>query len=58
MLVEADPARFFVPPYVGVSGWVGMRLDLSPTNYDEARAVLEDAWRCADTKNSAKKRRK
>ena len=28
--VEADPETFFVPPYVGPSGWVGMRLDLDP----------------------------
>lgn len=27
VLVESDPARFFVPPYVGPSGWVGIRLD-------------------------------
>jgi hypothetical protein len=27
MLVEADPDRFFVPPYVGHRGWLGMRLD-------------------------------
>lgn len=27
MLVEADPERFFVPPYVGHRGWLGMRLD-------------------------------
>ena len=27
MLVEADPERFFVPPYVGYRGWLGMRLD-------------------------------
>jgi len=27
MLVEADSERFFVPPYVGHRGWVGMRLD-------------------------------
>lgn len=26
-LVEAQPERFFVPPYVGPSGWVGVRLD-------------------------------
>jgi hypothetical protein len=58
MLVEADPVRFFVPPYVGVSGWVGMRLDQLPTDYDEVRGVLEDAWRCAEAKNSAKKSRK
>ena len=27
ILVGADPARFFVPPYVGHKGWIGMRLD-------------------------------
>jgi hypothetical protein len=27
MLVYADPARYFVPPYVGPRGWVGVRLD-------------------------------
>ena len=27
ILVEADPGRFFVPPYVGHKGWVGMRID-------------------------------
>ena len=26
-LVESDPELFFVPPYVGHSGWVGVRLD-------------------------------
>jgi hypothetical protein len=26
-LVHADPEVFFVPPYVGVGGWVGIRLD-------------------------------
>ncbi len=25
--VDADPARFFVPPYVGPRGWLGVRLD-------------------------------
>ena len=25
--VGADPDRFFVPPYVGVRGWLGVRLD-------------------------------
>lgn len=26
-LVELDPDVFFVPPYVGPSGWIGLRLD-------------------------------
>ena len=27
LLVGADPQRFFVPPYLGHKGWVGMWLD-------------------------------
>ena len=27
LLVQADPGRFFVPPYLGHKGWVGMWLD-------------------------------
>src|ERR1700744_6351890 len=26
-LVQAQPKHYFVPPYVGVRGWVGVRLD-------------------------------
>lgn len=26
-LVEGDPKHFFVPPYVGTKGWLGMRID-------------------------------
>ena len=29
-LVDAQPARFFRPPYVGGSGWVGVVLDTKP----------------------------
>jgi hypothetical protein len=27
VLVEADPGRFFRPPYVGHRGWIGIQLD-------------------------------
>ena len=27
MLVRSEPEKFFVPPYVGPSGWVGLVLD-------------------------------
>ena len=26
ILIQADPARFFRPPYVGHKGWIGVRL--------------------------------
>jgi hypothetical protein len=43
LLMEADPARFFVPPYVGHRGWLGFRLDrgFAP---DELAGILEDAY--------------
>lgn len=43
-LVEKDPERFFVPPYVGVHGWVGMTLD-PPMDWDEATDLIVDAYR-------------
>ena len=43
MLVEAEPERFFVPPYVGHRGWLGVRLDrdLDP---NELAGIVEDAF--------------
>jgi hypothetical protein len=29
-LIDSDPERFFRPPYVGPSGWVGVVLDTGP----------------------------
>ena len=43
VLVEADPERFFVPPYVGHRGWLGVRLDRG-VNWDEMTGILEDAY--------------
>jgi hypothetical protein len=43
MLVEADPERFFVPPYVGHRGWLGVRLDRG-LHWDELTGIAEDAY--------------
>jgi hypothetical protein len=43
MLVEADPERFFVPPYVGHRGWLGFRLDRE-LDWDELAGIVEDAY--------------
>ena len=42
-LVEADPERFFVPPYVGHRGWLGLRLDRA-LDWDELAGIAEDAF--------------
>lgn len=49
MLVESDPERFFVPPYVGVKGWVGMCLD-GGADWAEVAEIVRDAWRMAAPK--------
>jgi hypothetical protein len=43
MLVEADPERFFRPPYVGHRGWIGVRLDRG-IHWDELSGIVEDAY--------------
>ena len=43
MLVEAEPERFFVPPYVGHRGWLGVRLDRG-LDRDELAGIAEDAY--------------
>jgi hypothetical protein len=43
MLVEADPEKFFVPPYVGHRGWLGVRLDVG-LDWNELAGIAEDAY--------------
>ncbi len=43
-LVAANPTRFYVPPYVGGRGWLGVRLDV-PTDWDEIAEIVTDAYR-------------
>ncbi len=43
LMVRANPGRFFVPPYVGPSGWVGVWLD-GPVDWDELADLLRDSY--------------
>ena len=43
LLVDADPDKFFVPPYVGHRGWLGVRLDRE-FDWDELAGIAEDAY--------------
>lgn len=42
-LVDAAPERFFVPPYVGHRGWVGVHLDGGIAR-DELGELVADAY--------------
>jgi predicted DNA-binding protein (MmcQ/YjbR family) len=52
ILVEADAARFFVPPYVGHKGWVGMRIDDGP-DWAEVALLVRRSYRMTAPKRLA-----
>lgn len=43
-LIAADPTRYFVPPYVGPRGWVGVWLDERP-RWSDIEPLIRDAYR-------------
>lgn len=44
VLVRSEPGRYFVPPYVGHHGWVGLWLDRD-VDWDEAADLIEESYR-------------
>jgi hypothetical protein len=42
-LVAGAPEHYFVPPYVGHRGWLGVRLDRG-LDWDEVAGAVEDAY--------------
>ena len=50
LMVAAAPDRFFVPPYVGPSGWIGVYLADGVTDWQELGELLWDAWRMSAPK--------
>lgn len=44
ILIQADPGRFFRPPYVGHKGWIGMRLD-GRVDWNEVRDLVRRSYR-------------
>lgn len=43
-LLERDPAVYFVPPYVGGRGWIGVKLG-PDTDWGEVAEVVEEGYR-------------
>jgi hypothetical protein len=42
-LVNAQPEQYFVPPYVGFRGWIGVRLDRKP-DWDDVERVVRETY--------------
>ena len=51
-LVAMEPGTYFVPPYVGPSGWVGARI--AKADRGEIEELLIEAWRMTATKRAVK----
>ena len=53
-LVAYDPERYFVPPYVGRAGWVGIYLD-GRVPWARVAALVDQSWRLVAPKKVAAK---
>lgn len=52
VLVGADPDRFFAPPYLGLKGWVGLRLH-PPPDWTEVAELIRRSYRLVAPKRLA-----
>ena len=53
-LIEADPARFYRPKYLGPSGWVGVRLE-GKVDWGEIEDLLVQGYRLVAPKRAIAK---
>jgi len=52
-LISADPARFYMPAYVGSKGWVGLRLDVGEIDWEEVQELVTHSYRLVAPKRLA-----
>lgn len=43
-MVRRDPERFYLPAYIGVRGWVGLRLDLGEVDWQEVADLVSASY--------------
>lgn len=53
MLLLSAPHQFFIPPYVGSKGWLGMRIDNDP-DWREVESVVKQSYRLIAPKKLAR----
>ena len=53
ILLQAEPARFFIPPYFGPKGWIGVGLD-EAADWREIEAFVRRSYRLVAPKRLAK----
>ena len=54
-LAAADPARFYLPAYIGSRGWVAMRLDVGAIDWDEVTEFVNHGYKLITVKTPKKR---
>jgi len=44
-LAASNPARFYLPAYIGPRGWVALRLDVGRVNWEEVKELMVGSYR-------------
>jgi len=55
LLVATNPERFYLPAYIGSRGWVALRLDVGPIDWDEVSELIVHSYRLVAPKRLAAK---
>jgi len=54
-LVSAQPARFYLPAYIGPRGWVALRLDRGAIDWKEVAELVAGSYQLTEGKRFAAK---
>jgi len=52
-LAKAQPARFYLPAYIGPRGWVALRLDVGEPDWEEVAELIKGSYRLTAPKRLA-----
>jgi phosphoribosylglycinamide formyltransferase-1 len=52
-LVASNPEKFYMPAYIGSRGWVGLRLDAGPVDWEEVEELATHSYRLVAPKRLA-----
>ena len=50
-LAAAQPARFYLPSYIGPRGWIALRLDQGKVDWDEVSELVAGSYRLVAPKS-------
>ena len=53
-IVRVDPKRFYLPAYMAHRGWVALRLDLGPVDWEEVTQLVAGSYSLIAPKKLAK----